>query len=151
MKKKIILILIAIIIVIFVLKSLILSEEDRVKKDINSLKNSVEKEDKMGVLKYINGGYLDKNNITYEELITTMDELFEQADSIKILMSRMKIRIDSVNKVETIFASCSLGLKVFAKYEGEKVMVFGSIIKPRSARAYFKKSGEHYKIYSAEY
>lgn len=151
MKKKIILIVIAIVIAIFILKTLIPNEKDCVKKSIESLKSAVEKEDKIETLKYIDETYKDRNNMTYEQLIMIIDNLSAQVDSIKISISSLKINIDSTDAQNTIFASCSLGLKIFARQAGDRVLVFGGIIKPAPVRAYFKKYEDHYKVYSAEY
>jgi len=149
--KKIIVFLVffALIVIIFS-KFFLFNEKNRLAVDINRLKNAVERENKTQVLIYLDETYHDQNDMTYQELINTIDDLFEAGDSIKILLSGMKIKIDSTTN-NNIFASCSLGIKVFAKYEGENTILFGGIIKPASARGYFKKSGSHYRLYSAEY
>lgn len=151
MKKKIILIVTAIIIAIFIIKTFIPTEKDCVKKSIESLKNAVEKKNKIETLKYIDETYKDKNNMTSEQLINIIDEFSAQCDSIKISISNLKINIDSTGAQNTIFASCSLGLKIFARQAGDRILVFGGIIKPAPVRAYFKKCGDHYKVYYAEY
>jgi hypothetical protein len=115
-----------------------------------SLRNAVEKENKIEMLKYLDRSYEDMYGMIYEEFVTTVDNFFEQFDTIKVSMSGLEINIDST-KANVIFASCSLGLKVFAKYEGDKVIVFGGVIKPSPVRAFLKKSNKHYKIYRAEY
>lgn len=148
--KKILLIPIAIIIITVIIR-LIPTEKDYFKKDITSLKTAVEREDKITVLLYVDELYLDRYNTTYDELMRSMNDFFATFDSIRVVMSGLKVKIDSTDKEKTIFASCSLGLKVFARYEGERVLVFGGIIKPDPVRAFFKKSGEHYRIYTAEY
>ena len=132
------------------MKFFLITEKNRLAADIKQLKKAVEKENRAQTLTYIDGTFRDRNNMTYQELINTIDELFKDGDSIKILLSDMKISIDSTTN-NNIFASCSLGIRVFAKYEGENTIVFGGVIKPAPARGYFKKSSNHYRLYSAEY
>lgn len=148
--KKILFIAIGVIIVIVIVK-LIPNEKDRLKRDIKALRTAVEREEKMTVLQFIDETYLDRYNTSYEELVTSIDDFFRTFDSIKVVMSGLKVKIDSTDTKKTIFASCSLGLRILARYEGERALVFGGIIKPDPVRAFFKKSEEHYKIYSAEY
>lgn len=148
--KKITLIIIGVVIGIIIVK-LIPNEKDRLKRNIYSLRDAVEREEKTVVLQYIDEAYLDPYNTAYEELITSIDDFFRAFDSIRVVMSGLKVKIDSTDAQKTVFASCSLGLRVFARYEGERVLVFGGIIKPDPIRAYFKKSEEHYRIYAAEY
>ncbi len=148
--KKITLIIIGVVIAIIIVK-LIPNEKDRLKRNIYSLRDAVEREEKTVVLQYIDEAYLDPYNTAYEELITSIDDFFRAFDSIRVVMSGLKVKIDSTDAQKTVFASCSLGLRVFARYEGERVLVFGGIIKPDPIRAYFKKSEEHYRIYAAEY
>ncbi|UCG91917.1 MAG: hypothetical protein JSV97_12780 [candidate division WOR-3 bacterium] len=148
--KKIALIIIGVVIVIMIMR-LMPSEKDRLKRNIYSLRDAVEREEKTLVLQYIDEAYLDRYNTVYEELIVSIDDFFKAFDSIRVVMSGLNVKIDSTDAQKTIFASCSLGLKVFARYEGERALVFGGIIKPDPVRAYFKKSGEHYRIYAAEY
>jgi hypothetical protein len=149
-KKLLLCIVIAIIAAVIFIK-LLPNEKDRVANDIKALKKAVEEKNKVNVLNYVEINYKDKYNTNYEELTNAIDDFFSQVDSIKVLMSGMKVSIDSTNKNNEIFAGCSLGLKVFANYEGYKGIVFGGLIKPASVHAYFKKSNNHYKIYSAEY
>jgi hypothetical protein len=49
------------------------------------------------------------------------------------------------------FASCSLGLRVLARYEGERVLVFGGVVHPTPVRAFFRKAGKNYILYHAIY
>ena len=149
--KKII-IIIAIIIAMFVIIKVFLPNEKKlVARDITSLKNAVEREDKMSIFEYLDDSYMDKHNITYEQMVNAIDEFFLQVDSIQIFMSGMKVWIDSTDSGNCIFASCSLGLKVLANLEGEKVFAFGGVLKPSPVRAWFKKTDKHYRIYYAEY
>jgi uncharacterized membrane protein YvbJ len=151
MKKKIILAIIAVIIVIILIIKLIPNEKTRFKNDIKALKSAVEHEDRTETFKYIDTTYLDRYNMSYEEFVNIIDNFFEQVEDIKIVISGMKVRIDSSDAQNNIFASCSLGLKVFAKLEDEKVLIFGGIIKPAPVRGWFKKSDKYYKVYAAEY
>jgi hypothetical protein len=72
-------------------------------------------------------------------------------DSIKVQMSGLQLSIDSVTEENIVFASCSLGLRVTARYEGERMLAFGGIIKPNPVKGYFRKSGKYYMVYRAEY
>ncbi len=151
MKKKSILLVIALVVVIIVLKVLTPTEKDFVKRDLKALKNAVENENTFETLKYIDQTYLDRNNLTFTEFTSIIDNFFEKFDTIRVVMSNMRVTIDSTSAQKTIFASCSLGLKVFARYEGDRVLVFGGIVKPAPVFARLRKSANHYKIYYAEY
>lgn len=151
MKAKIVIFVIVIIAIFVIIKLIIPGEKDLVARDIRSLKNAVEKEDKNGVFKYLDENYEDRNHMTYEQLVNAIDDFFSHADSIKIFMSGIKVWIDSIDSEKNIFASCSLRLKILAHYEGEKTLVFGGVFKPAPVRASFKKSGEHYRLYYAAY
>lgn len=149
--KKFILLIIIIIGIIFLVRILPTNGKKRFLKDLNSLKKAVEKEQKDEVLKYIDATYVDRNDMTYDRLIETIDDFFGQVDSIKIQMSGINVTIDSMTEEKTVFTSCSLGLKIFARYEGERVIAFGGLVKPAPIRAYFKKMDGHYRVYAAEY
>lgn len=151
MKKTIVFLAVLALLVVMFFKFFIFGEKNHLANDIKQLKNAVEREHAQKVFYYFDPAYHDKNNIAYQDLRQIMDDLFAQGDSIKITMSGLKIWIDSTSKEKTIFARCSLGLKVFARYDGELVMVFGGAIIPSPVVGYFKKSDKHYKIYSADY
>ncbi|MGQ9663918.1 MAG: hypothetical protein ACUVUH_01120 [bacterium] len=149
--KRIILLVILIFIIIFIVVKLLPDERKRLIRDINSLKYAVEKESKTMILNYIDKTYKDYNGVDYETLMSIIDELLATGDSINIMISGLKVTIDSVDKNRVCYASCSLGLRVIAKYENEKVLVYGGVIQPASVRAYFKRYKDVYQVYSAKY
>lgn len=149
--KRIILLSILIVIIIFIGIKLLPDEKKRLIRDINNLKYSVEKEYKVMILNYIDKTYKDDNGLDYESLISIIDELLATGDSINIMISGLKVAIDSVDKNRVFYASCSLGLRVIAKYENERVLVYGGVIQPASVRAYFKRMNSVYQIFSARY
>jgi hypothetical protein len=149
--KKIAIIIIGIFLLVIVIITLVPREQDYFKRDIGALRKAVEAEDRERVLQHIDETYLDQYSMTYPGLVSAIDDFFARFDSIRVVMSGLKVWIDSTDTRKTIFASCSLGLKVFARYEGERALVFGGIIKPNPVRAYFKKSEGRYTIYAADY
>ncbi|KPJ74396.1 hypothetical protein AMJ52_00665 [candidate division TA06 bacterium DG_78] len=149
--KKIIIIIAIMIVTFLIIKVFLPNEKNLVARDIKSLKNAVEREDKMSILEYLDESYMDKHNITYEHMVNAIDEFFLQVDSIQIFRSGMKISIDSVDGENNTYASCSLGLKILANLEGEKVLVYGGVFKPSPVRAWFKKIDRYYRVYYAEY
>jgi len=151
MKKKIVLIVSVVVAAIIILIIAIPTEKDRVKKDIKSLKSAVESENNAETLKFLDEEYKDKYNIDYKEFTALINDFFRQFDSIKVVMSGLKVTIDSIDKQKNVFAQCSLGLKVFAKYGGDRVLIFGGVIKPTPIRAYLRKTDTQYKIYYTEY
>ncbi len=145
-----IVVIILFIILLFIIIKLVPNEKKNLIRDINKLKSAVEREDANTVIKYLDKGYLDKHNLNFDGLHSIINEFFSAADSINIMMSGLKVWIDSTLN-NTIYAHCSLGLRVIAKYENEKVLVFGGVIQPASVKGYFRKQRESYKVYSADY
>jgi hypothetical protein len=142
---------VVIVIVVIVIWQVYPTEKKGLKGDILTLKDAVEKEDAERVMEYIHPEYLDVSGMAHSELVETISQFFAQVDSIRVQMRSMKLSIDSTDEDKTIFASCSLGLRVIAQFEGERVLAFGGIVKPGPVKAYFKKSDTHYKVYKAEY
>jgi hypothetical protein len=151
MKKKIVLAIIAIAIIAFIIVKVIPRETDRVKKDVMALKQAVEQENVIAAHKYIDSTYTDNHSLTYHDLTNAVSELFSQFDACQVSMSGLKICIDSTDQKGTKWASCSLGLKIFARYGDDKVLVYGGIVKPSPVKAWLRKSTTHYKVISAEY
>lgn len=149
--KRIILAVISAVFLIFLILKILPDEKKNLIKDINNLKNAVERENLMVVLNYLDNNYFDTYKLDFDNLRSTIKEFFNAADSINIMISELKVWIDSVTDKDMIYAHCSLGLRVIAKFENEKVLVFGGIIQPASVKGYFRKQKGNYKIYSAEY
>jgi hypothetical protein len=150
MKKKYLLVLLVIIVVILIWRWFP-TEQRRLKNDIKTLKDAVEGESVDDVMKYIDTEYTDNNNLTRERLVETIALFFEQVDSISVQMKGLKVSIDSTTHENVTFASCSLGVRVLARYENERALVFGGIVKPGPVRAWLRKSETNYRIYRAEY
>lgn len=150
MIKKILGIILLVVIATFVIICLIPREEDRVKREINAFKDAVEKEDRSSVIHFISPEFTDNHGSSSEAIIGNIDNLFEQFDSISIVMTGLKVKIDS-STASTIFASCSLGLKVFARHRGDRVLLYGGVIKPASVMAHLKKTTDRYMVYWAAY
>ncbi|UCC10937.1 MAG: hypothetical protein JSW02_06085 [candidate division WOR-3 bacterium] len=150
MIKKILGIILLVVIATFIIIRLIPREEDRVKRDINAFKDAVEREDRASVIHFINPEFTDNHGSSSEAIIGTIDNLFEQFDSISVAMSGLKVKIDS-STASTIFASCSLGLKVFARHQGDRILLYGGVIKPASVTAHLKKHNSRYLVYQAVY
>lgn len=148
---RIILLALTCLIIIFIVIKLLPDEKKRLIRDINNLRQSVENEHKAMILNYIDKNYKDDNGLDYENLISIIDELIATGDSISIMMSGLKVKIDSIDKDRIFYASCSLGLRIIAKYENEKVLVYGGVIQPASVKAYFKRQKDFYQVYSARY
>lgn len=151
--KKICLIAIGILLVIIIIITLWPSEQKRLKYDINALSQAIEKEELKIALNYINPTYQDKNGMDYTTFVQRIEQLFRECDSITVKISGLKVGIDSVNAQKTFFAHCSLGLKVFARYQGDKTLIFGGILKPAPVRAWFKKTkiSKYYQVIHAHY
>ena len=148
--KKIVPVVIVLVVVILIWQ-LYPTETKKLKRDILILKKAVEKENTERVMELIDPLYIDMSGMVYSELVGSISQFFAQVDSIRVQMSGMKLSFDSTVKDNTIFASCSFGLRVVARYEGERVLAFGGIIKPGPVKAYFRKSDQYYKVYKAEY
>lgn len=150
MKKKLLLLLLILVIVIGVWL-LYPTEERKLKGDIRTLKNAVENESVDLVVRYIDIQYHDNNNSTHDKIIDAITRFFAEVDSITVQMRGLKASIDSTSGENVVFASCSLGVRVIARYEGERVLAFGGIVKPSTVKARFRKTDGIYKIYHAEY
>ncbi|MGB3477799.1 MAG: hypothetical protein WBB67_01420 [bacterium] len=153
-KKLVILIVVVIVIALYIIVKCLPNEQARVKQDINAFAKAVEQENKRDVLSYIDEMYIDNHGVDYEVFVNNLAHLFNTADSIRVKITGLEINIDSADAQNIIFASCSLGLKIFARYQGDRVLIFGGFVKPNPVRAFFKKTDEtnnHYKVYTAEY
>lgn len=148
-KKIVAAALLAIITIVIIVRS-IPREEDRVKHDINTFKTAVEKEERQTVINFFDPGFTDNHAQTYEIIMNEVQNLFDQFDSISIVMTGMQVTIDS-SSAAGIFASCSLGLKVFARYGSDRVILYGGVIRPAAVRAYLIKHNSHYTVYQAIY
>lgn len=149
MKKILLIVVIMVIIIIF--WQLSPAEKKRLKKDIRTLEKTFETGNAAEVIKYIYPSYQDLSGMTYDEITQAIARFFAQVDSINVQMSGLKLNIDSVTEENVIFASCSLGLRVLARYEGERVLAFGGIVHPSPVRAWFRKSDGKYRVYYAQY
>jgi hypothetical protein len=149
MKK--IYIAITVIVLVIIIWQLIPTEKRKFKKDILTLKKAFEAENAQQVTQYIDLTYLDLNGRTHEEITQLIVQFFTEVDSIRVQMSGLKLSIDSTDEDNVTFASCSLGIRVLARYEGEKVLAFGGVVRPGPVRAFFRKTADRYRIYHAEY
>lgn len=140
-----------VIFIVFFIYKFIPDERRTLKENISALKGAVEREDKSIILNYLDRDYLDNHGNNYEDITQNIDEFLNLADSIEIMISGLKIKIDSVSFDKSVYASCSLGLRVIARYEKERVPVFGGIIQPASVKGYFRKREKIYRLYSAGY
>jgi len=150
MKKTVWLILVVSVIAILVWVGYP-TEKRRLKSDIQSIRKAMENESADKVIGYIDFDYGDANNLSYDEIVAVITRFFAEVDSIRVQMGGMEMSIDSTGKEKVIFASCSLGVRVFARYEGERVLAYGGIVKPSTVRARLRKADSKYKIYYAEY
>jgi hypothetical protein len=150
MKKAVWLILVVVVVVIIVWLWYP-TEKRKLKSDIRSVKKAVETEAVDEIMEYIDLQYLDAKNLTHDEIVAVIVQFFAEVDSIRVQMGGMKMSIDSTGNRKVIFASCSLGIRVIARYEGERILAYGGIVKPGTVRARFRKTGDKYKIYYAEY
>jgi len=148
--KKIIFVVLALVFIIVVWQ-LYPTEKKRFKNDINDLRKAFENEDAAQVIDYLDSSYEDFSYMTRDEFIETVEHFFEQVTSIKVQMSGLKLSIDSIGENNVVYASCSLGLKVLASYEGERVLAFGGIVHPSPVWAWFRKSDGKYRVYQAKY
>lgn len=127
------------------------TEARRLRSDILSLRRAVEDESVERVVEYLDLGYGDVHDLTYDEIVTVLERFFEEVDSIRVQTSNLEVSIDSAAGGGTVFARCSLGLRVVARYEGERVLAFGGLVKPSAVRAWFRKVDGKYKVYRTEY
>ena len=144
-------IIIVIICVYFVIQALTLSEAERAAKHIQALAAAVEQEQRAVALNYIDSTYVDQRNMNYAQFVATIDDFFTSLNSISIQMHNLEVAIDSVHADTAFFASCSLGLRVTARHEEDRVLVFGGLVKPTPVRAYLKRTDTYYKLYDAQY
>ncbi len=149
-RRYILPVVIALILIVIIVK-LLPDEKKMLRRDIAALKKAVEQEDRTAILQYIDPNYRDEQGLDYEHLTAIIDGLLDNGDSINIMLSGLRVKIDSVVEPKTTYASCSLGLRVIAKYENEKVLVYGGVIQPGSVKAYFRKQKDYYRVYRAKY
>ncbi|KPK62579.1 hypothetical protein AMJ83_10455 [candidate division WOR_3 bacterium SM23_42] len=142
---------IAIIVLVIMVWKLIPTEKRKLEKDILNIRKAFENENAQQVVQYIDPAYQDLSGRTHEEITQVIAQFFTEVDSIRVQMSGLKLSIDSTDEDNVTFASCSLGIRVLARYEGEKVLAFGGVVRPGPVRAFFRKTADRYRIYHAEY
>jgi hypothetical protein len=151
MTKKILVIFLCAIFVIIILRVAIPTEEGRFKNDIKSFKKAVEQENVPEILRYISPEYRDGNGMVYETFRSVIENLITEFDSLNVSISGLKVFIDSTDQQGRLFAHCSLGLKLFARYQGERTLLYGGVVRPASVRAWFTKTAARYQVYDAIY
>jgi hypothetical protein len=151
MVKRILIIVIIIAVLFVVLMFLVPTEKGRFKRDIQSFQKAVEHENTSEARRYISTLYRDGNGMDYPVFTRIIHNLAAEFDSMNVSISGLKVFIDSTDDQGTIFASCSLGLRLFARYQGERTLLFGGIVKPAPVRAWFKKTTDYYQVYDARY
>ena len=149
--KKYLLSALALIVAVVLIVRLLPDEKKRLTRDIVALKQAVEREDKSEALRFISASYADPKGLNCEGLIGIIENMFAYATSIQISLSRIKPFIDSVGSDRSVFASCSLGLRIFAVVDSQKVLLYGGVVQPAPVKAYFRKTAGKYELYSAEY
>lgn len=127
------------------------TETRRLQSEIRSLRRAVEREATGEVMARIDPAYEDAHGLTRDGIAAIIEQFFAGVDSVSVQMSGLEVSIDSVGRGRTIFASCSLGVRVLARFEGERVLAFGGIVRPGTVRAWFRKNGPGYLLYRAEY
>lgn len=143
-------VLIAIVVAIFVVRSLP-DEKKRFAADISALVKAVERRDEPAVLGFIDSGYVDEQGLDFPGMEQAAGMLFKQVTGIKVTMSKLNLRIDSVNAASVRFASCSLGLRITGRANGDQILIFGGLVHPAPVRGYFRKGKDRYRLYSARY
>lgn len=153
MKKALFVALIIVIgIAVYVIvQVLTISEQERAAKHIKALAAAVENEQRDIVLNYVDSMYLDQRNMNYPQFVAMIDEFFTSLDRVNVQIHNLKVTIDSTQADTAFFASCSLGLRVTARHEEDRVLVFGGLVKPTPVHAYLKRTGAYYKLYDAKY
>jgi uncharacterized membrane protein YvbJ len=150
MSKKLLL-AVSVIVIVVIVWLLYPTEERKLRNDVKTLRKAVENESIESVSTYLDVQYGDNNDLTRDQLIDAIGRFFAEVDSITVQIKGLKVRIDSTTTDNAIFASCSLGVRVLARYEGERVLAFGGIVKPSTVQAWLRKTENTYKIYYAEY
>jgi len=149
-KENIIIAVIAVIITALIIIKNLPNEKKKAVRDLKILAQNVEQEYWDAMVPYLDPAYADRAGLSYQELPGIFGDLFRELDSIEVKLSNIKPRVDST-RGPTVFASCSLGVQVFARAGGDRVIVFGGVVKPAPVRAYLKKFGGRYRLYSADY
>lgn len=134
-----------------IIQVLTISEQERATKHIKALAAAVENEQRDVVLDYIDSMYLDQRNMNYAQFVAMIDEFFSTLDHVNVQIHNLKVTVDSTQADTAFFASCSLGLRVTARHEEDRVLVFGGLVKPTPVYAYVKRTGAYYKLYDAKY
>ncbi len=149
--KKIVSIVLAAVIVAALVWIFFPTEKKKLRSDIRAIERALENESADDLVGFLDLEYLDTNSMTRDDLVGVVRNFFAQVDSIRVQTSGLKVSIDSTVKGQGIFAQCSLGVRVLARYEGERVLAFGGIVQPSPVRARFRKTEGKYKVYYAEY
>ena len=151
MVKKILVIILCVTAFCVILVILLPTEKKRFKRDIMSFKKAVEQENTREAIGFIAPDYRDRKGMTYPTFADMIERFATEFDSMNASMSGLKVFIDSTDEQGVLFAHCSLGLKLFARYQGDRTLLYGGIVRPASVRAWFRKMSDQYQVYDATY
>ena len=144
-KGKTVLIIMAAVAVFLLIKYLIVSDEERIKKVIYKGKAAVEQEDFEGALKHVSRDYQDDYGMNKMAIAAILKRLYAQFDDITIYVEWMEVEI-----LEPGLGQAALLTWVTVKWGGETGYIVGSDKTPNRVVFTLAKEGNDWRIVKTE-
>jgi hypothetical protein len=143
-KSKTVLIIMAAVAVFILIKYLLVSDEERIKKVIYKGKAAIEQEDFEGALKHVSRDYQDDYGMNKMAIAALLKRLYAQFDDITIYVEWMEIEI-----LESGLGQAALLTWVTAQWSEEVGYIVGNAETPSRVVFTLAKEGKHWRIVKA--
>ena len=142
---KTVLIIIAAVVAFILIKNLIVSDEERIKKVIYKGKAAIEQEDFEGALKHVSRDYQDDYGLNKMAIAALLKRLYAQFDDISIHVEWTEVEI-----LERGLGQAAILTWVTVKWEGETGYIVGSAETPNRVVFTLAKEGKQWRVVKTE-
>ena len=142
---KTVLIIIAAVVAFILIKNLIVSDEERIKKVIYKGKAAIEQEDFEGALKHVSRDYQDDYGLNKMAIAALLKRLYAQFDDISIHVEWTEVEI-----LERGLGQAAILTWVTVKWEGETGYIVGSAKAPNRVVFTLAKEGKQWRVVKTE-
>ena len=142
---KTVLIIMAAVLAFILIKYLIVSDEERIKKVIYKGKAAIEQEDFEGALKHVSRDYQDDYGLNKMAIAALLKRLYAQFDDISIHVEWTEVEI-----LERGLGQAAILTWVTVKWEGETGYIVGSAETPNGVVFTLAKEGKQWRVVKTE-